>query len=647
MPDGAASAAVAPASTNLAEVGRSRPSRNGGSSRNSFPVPVLPEPLDSASLERTVGLRDVPTATDLAKFLEDHSIDTSQWGKGNTKDVKKFWTEIELDESCLEVWRQKSGELVPVRVTHVLRAKVSSPENRQRGIYLFNTWQQYGDGRKRTRNGLLSEKLCVCEMPLQQNLHAVCSRAVVEEEMAFVVDSTVKVHTGKPPPEYDPDYKCPLQVVDEDFIEHTIEIETSKSYPGLMTMYHLYTVDIVCDGLPTVDFNTLEFEHATGKDGKRKLKYVHAWVWLKWDMIQRYLYESSEVKARKTKGSFQDPSQLTTWLAQFNLDLSEWGQGGWKTVQALWKELENEETVLELWSRMDGGVPLLLRVVHVIQLKLASADVRQSGKVLFLVWQQTGDGFVKHVNRPMSRKLSMTDVSSPGKGCFTQQQFTRYANLAIQDQLGHLTDTHTRIGPTSPPERIQGYRPTVAASNIEFSDYRYDLEDSPSFKDMVTMYHLYTVDVACDGLPVSDFASVVTQRGAMTLYGWSWITWQQSIDILHARAQMRERQKNKQLERLRQESKVGLECLAELSRATSGLRKEHSDSAFEITRLCEELNDSLKELRDVQGLEDQFSMTPTPTATSLPPGIIAELANRKLVSDSFLDEAEAMRRATS
>ncbi|CAK0792942.1 unnamed protein product, partial [Prorocentrum cordatum] len=235
--------------------------------------------------------------------------------------------------------------------------------------------------------------------------------------------------------------------------------------------------------------------------------------------------------------------------------------------------MENEETVLELWSRMDGGVPLLLRVVHVVQLKLASADARQSGKVLFLGWQQTGDGFVKHINRPMSRKLSMRDVSGPGKGCFTQQQFTRYANLAVQEQLGHLTDTHARVGPTSPPERIQGYRPAVTASNIEFDDYRYDLEDSPSFKGMATMYHLYTVDVVCDGLPVTDFVSVVTQRGAMMLYGWSWITWQQSLDILHARAQLREHQKNKQFERLRKESKVGLECLAELSRATSGLRK--------------------------------------------------------------------------
>ena len=37
--------------------------------------------------------------------------------------------------------------------------QVTSPDRYQRGIFLFNTWQQYGDGRTRTRNGLLSEKL--------------------------------------------------------------------------------------------------------------------------------------------------------------------------------------------------------------------------------------------------------------------------------------------------------------------------------------------------------------------------------------------------------------------------------------------------------------------------------------------------------
>merc|ERR1712224_950536 len=159
------------------------------------------------------------------------------------------------------------GKEQPVRVTHVLRAKVCSPSSYQKGIFLFNTWQQYGDGRKRTRNGLLSEKLTLSEMPLEENLHEVCRRAVTEEEMQRCEEAAFKVTPGVPV-EYDPNYVCPLEVVDEKFVEHTIEIEVSKSYPGLLTMYHLYTVDIVCTGLPVVDFNTLEFDHAD-KNGRR------------------------------------------------------------------------------------------------------------------------------------------------------------------------------------------------------------------------------------------------------------------------------------------------------------------------------------------------------------------------------------------
>ena len=124
----------------------------------------------------------------------------------------------------------------------------------------MNTWQQFGDGRTRTRNGLLSEKLTTDEMPLVMNLHAVCQRAVTEEEMQRVCPSDFRIEDGQAPPKYDPEYACPLDVVDEVFVDHTVEIETSKSYPGLMTMYHLYTVEIICTGLPKVDFNTLEFE---------------------------------------------------------------------------------------------------------------------------------------------------------------------------------------------------------------------------------------------------------------------------------------------------------------------------------------------------------------------------------------------------
>lgn len=39
----------------------------------------------------------------------------------------------------------------------------------------------------------------------------VCRRAVTEEEMQRVVESTMKIGPGRPAPKYDPSYKCPLE----------------------------------------------------------------------------------------------------------------------------------------------------------------------------------------------------------------------------------------------------------------------------------------------------------------------------------------------------------------------------------------------------------------------------------------------------
>ena len=41
---------------------------------------------------------------------------------------------------------------------------------RGENVFLMNDWQQYGDGRKRTRNGLLSEKLTTSEILLLVSL---------------------------------------------------------------------------------------------------------------------------------------------------------------------------------------------------------------------------------------------------------------------------------------------------------------------------------------------------------------------------------------------------------------------------------------------------------------------------------------------
>ncbi|CAE7241417.1 HERC2, partial [Symbiodinium pilosum] len=363
-------------------------------------------------------------------------LDTTDWGKDNTKGVSKFWKEIKLNEAALELWRAADGNLLPVRTTHVLRAKVTSPDRYERGIFLFNTWQQYGDGRTRTRNGLLSEKLTTDEMPLEENLLEVCRRAVTEEEMQRVVESTMKISLGRAAPEYDPSYTCPLEVVNAHFVDHIIELEKSKSYPGLLTMYHLYTVDIICTGLPLTDLNTLEFEHPD-KDGKRKLKYIHAWVWLEWPQIQRYLFEGSELKETKRKGSFANAAALTTWLSQFDLKMEKWGKGTLKSVEALFKEIENEDSQLELWGRHDG-VPMLMRVTHVLQLRVTSPEPSLKGKFLFSTWAELLNGKRRVTHTLPAMKLTLKDMP------YDEEKFRASASALVTEQLGHVVDIHYR-----------------------------------------------------------------------------------------------------------------------------------------------------------------------------------------------------------
>mmetsp|Transcript_36083 Transcript_36083/g.84585 ORF Transcript_36083/g.84585 Transcript_36083/m.84585 type:complete len:663 (-) Transcript_36083:96-2084(-) len=594
--------------------------RRKGHARTALLRPELPAPLSDSQKVEVATLTEVPTADALAKWLKDRGLDTSDWGSGDTKDVAKFWKEIKLDESGLEVWKSPQGELRPVRVTHVLRAKVCSPASYERGVFLFNTWQQYGDGRKRTRNGLLSEKLTISEMPLEDNLHEVCERAVTEEEMQRVVESARVIGPDSPAPAYDPKYQCPLKVVDEHFVEHTVEIEKSKSYPGLLTMYHLYTVDIICEGLPSVDFNTLEFEHAE-KGEVPKLKYIHAWVWLEWSQIQRYLFEGSTMKERKTKGSFSSPDHLRKWLEQFDLDLQSWGTGNYRSVKSLYDEMESQQTQLELWGRQDG-VPLLMRVVHLLQLKVTSSDVRQASKFLILVWQQSKEGRTRHVNRLLAKKLSIADLP------IDEAKLVKAAKEAVNEQLPHIVDAHFQMQGSKVPSITDVEKLRIEMKRMEIQDHTHDLEESTTYKRLQTMYHLYTVEVECNGLPLADFTSIDFARaGGPYANSWRWITWPETMNTLHGRAFQFERQLEIQKRTMQDIRKERLmQVLEAVTRASSSLGKDDPDVA-----------EAQKLITEVQGeLERLEKDDPLCLAKALPPSMVSKMAEQTIVSEELL-----------
>jgi hypothetical protein len=635
--------------------------REGGQVVETVPKdPEVSGLLKGAQRIQTCSLADVSDVQALTKWLNDQGLDTSDWGKGNTKEVKKFWAEIQGKESGLELWRKADGSLQPVRTTHVLRAKVCSPESFKRGVFLFNTWQQYGDGRRRVRNGLLSEKLTLEEMPLEEHLVEVCERAVTEEEMQRLADPLLKIGPGSPPPEYDKNYVCPLRVVDEFFVDHVIEVEGSKSYPRLLTMYHLYTVDIVCTGLPKADFNTLEFDHPESEEptAKRPLKYIHAWVWMEWSQIQRYLFEGSTMKERKQRGSFADIEDLTGWLDGFNLHLEAWGTGKFKSVDELFYELEEEESHLELWGRQDG-VPLLMRVMHVLQLKVGSTDPRMQGKFIYHTWTQSADGQHKAVNRLMTKKMRV------GNDAFNRQRFTEEAEGAVRQQLTYVLDPHFRFDPENPPIADKLEACPLKVVKVTFQDHRVDVENSPRFKGLCTLYHLYTCEVECEGLPHANFASLeVKDKGVSktrtsqsrdsqavasllpNAFGWCWVVVPQCLDMAHSRNAELEEQLEMQRNALdEQERLIQRTTKANTSMMTDVLDivKDPKVPRDVATRIKQVVDENRKQDIENSKVSTMFMSSTKQSSRRLPPSMVSEMAEGAAMSDDMFASQAAVK----
>lgn len=599
-------------------------------------MPLLPEILSGGQKIETASRSEFPNAETLAAWLKQRGTDTSKWGEGDTKPVSAYYKEIKGDEAGLELWKKSDGVVQPVRVTHVLRAKVTSPESYKRQVFLFNTWQQFSDGRKRTRNGLLSEKLTISEMPFETHIHEICKRAVTEEEMQRVVESAFKIGPGSSAPRFDPKYVCPIKVVKEHFVDHTIEIEESKSYPGLLTMYHLYTVDIVCTNLPSVDFNTLEFDHED-EHGHRKLKYIHAWVWLEWSQIHRYLFEGSTRKEIKSKGSFKDPDGLKKYLDQFDLDLEEWGHGQFRSIKDLYNEVEKEQAVLELWGKHDG-VPMLMRVVHVLQLKVCSGDPRLAKKFLLQKWAETKEGQLRANNRLLAQKLSAAQLP------FDEVRFSEAAKNAVSEQLSYLADAFFQFDPDTTFDVDQAQKSGVMPRKVNFLGHRYEVEESPSFKGMHTMYHLYMMEVVCDNLPMADFTSISYRRTRPSegerplISGWHWATWEETMDVLHARTATLERRDNHRVRGLEESSKTVQLLSNSLQTLVKKLPVDDPD-AEKTKELVEKLKREMVRLRARTHNGNQVGDSED-FARMFPPAMISKMASQTITSEQLLEQAD-------
>lgn len=172
---------------------------------------------------------------DMVHWLDSTGIDVSQWGTNSTKTLNNLWDEYGRGEVSFQV-------NPPMRIVRVVIIIISRDD-----MILIEVEQVFHNGKRRFRNQPPSEKI-----KLGEELNDAAMRCLHEE-------------LGLKPAQID---------FDESHYKKEEETRESPSYPGLMTRYTMYTVELKVEGLPEQTFWRENVAIGEGDPVKR-----HLWGW--------------------------------------------------------------------------------------------------------------------------------------------------------------------------------------------------------------------------------------------------------------------------------------------------------------------------------------------------------------------------------
>lgn len=178
---------------------------------------------------------DFAEIEDLESWLHANGIDTADWGARRAKTLADLWQEYTRGEISF-------SDEPPVRQVYVVRIVLRRGEST-----LLELAQEFRDGRRRNRNVPPSEKIMGSETPAR------AARRCLEEELGLVPRQIATLRLRQ---------------------EKQVSLADSPSYPGLRTLYTIYTVEVSAAGLPDRDF-WRENEAVRAGDPVRR----HLWGW--------------------------------------------------------------------------------------------------------------------------------------------------------------------------------------------------------------------------------------------------------------------------------------------------------------------------------------------------------------------------------
>lgn len=219
--------------------------------------------------------------------------------------------------------------------------------------------------------------------------------------------------------------------------------------------------------------------------------------------------------------------------------------------------------------------------------------------------------------------------------------FQAAAEKAVQGYLSHIKDLHYNIDTSELAPQLDNPRPPKLAQ-VEFDSYIYDIDESPSFRGLLTMYHLYSLNVVCEGLPSQDFSSVSCTNGRAEAHVWRWVTWPTTLNMLHARSKRLAEIDNDRKANMSEASAVCQETCSSLKDAISKMAEKGDCLELQgLKGMLAKLEDKVAApLAEFSEESSGDSLNPT---DRLPPSMIASLAEAKNISDEFIHQTTRRR----
>jgi len=154
------------------------------------------------------------------------------------------------------------------------------------------------------------------------------------------------------------------------------------------------------------------------------------------------------------------------------------------------------------------------------------------------------------------------------------------------------------------------------------------------------------VQVVCKGLPHADFTSITFQgEQARKAHGWRWVSWHQTLDMLHEQISLLEKRDSLSQKHLTSVEEASQRILAGVQDALGKLEQKSAGEDADIAAaasLVGQLKDTLGQLTSSYSNQLQECVL-APKASTLPPSMLTKLAEQKLLSDDAVREGQMRR----